>query len=108
MKWFNLTQDEKQLALNRVNFCIIIYDIVSNKRRAQLSKLLEGYGVRVQKSCFEVKLEDAEYRSLMDDLHNFYNPEEMDNICVYKTKQTEFIRLSAYTEEPDNQWVYFF
>lgn len=31
---------------------LIIYDIIDNKRRLTLSKLLCGYGIRVQKSSF--------------------------------------------------------
>ncbi len=35
---------------------LIIYDIIDNKRRNRMAKFLEGYGVRVQKSAFEVQL----------------------------------------------------
>lgn len=47
------TPDEKKS--NEV-FALIIYDIMDNKRRSQLVKYLQGYGFRVQKSCFEVIL----------------------------------------------------
>ena len=30
---------------------LIIYDIIDNKRRSKMVKLLESYGVRVQKSA---------------------------------------------------------
>ena len=35
---------------------LVIYDIIDNKRRNRMAKFLEGYGVRIQKSAFEVKL----------------------------------------------------
>ena len=35
---------------------LVIYDIIDNKRRNRMAKFLEGYGVRVQKSAFEVQL----------------------------------------------------
>ena len=54
--YFNLSEEEREFAKQKTMFCLIIYDIRSNKRRLKLSKLLEGYGVRVQKSCFEVDL----------------------------------------------------
>ena len=37
---------------------IIIYDISDNKRRAKLSKYLQGFGFRVQRSAFEAILEE--------------------------------------------------
>jgi len=33
---------------------LLIYDIVDNKRRSRMVKCVERYGVRVQKSAFEV------------------------------------------------------
>ncbi|HHP7244558.1 MAG TPA: CRISPR-associated endonuclease Cas2, partial [Elainellaceae cyanobacterium] len=32
---------------------LVVYDIANNRRRQKLSKLLEGYGRRVQESVFE-------------------------------------------------------
>ena len=54
--YFNLSAEEKEFAKKKSFFCIIIYDIVSNKRRLKLAKLLEGFGIRVQRSCFEIDL----------------------------------------------------
>ena len=33
---------------------LIIYDISDNKHRLEISKLLEGYGTRIQKSALKV------------------------------------------------------
>ena len=44
--------DEDELSDDRV-FVLIIYDIISNKSRNKFSKLLLGYGFRIQKSAFE-------------------------------------------------------
>lgn len=107
MKWFNLNDEEKLYARNRVNCCVVIYDIPNDKRRLKLSKLLEGYGVRVQKSCFEVKLEDAEYKQLLEDLYQFYSASDSDNICVYRSKGTEPIRLNATPIVAEEQSLYF-
>ena len=43
---------------------IIIYDIISNKRRTQLSKLLSAFGFRIQKSAFECLLTREKYKFL--------------------------------------------
>jgi CRISPR-associated protein Cas2 len=37
-------------------FAIISYDVVSDKRRTRVHKLLKGYGTRVQYSVFECDL----------------------------------------------------
>jgi len=55
---FNL-QDDKRIYL------LIIYDILSNRKRIKLAKLLEGYGERVQLSAFELLVEADEYRELL-------------------------------------------
>ena len=49
-------------------FALIIYDIVDNKRRSQLVKYLQGYGFRVQKSCFEVILNKSVFKKLKMEL----------------------------------------
>lgn len=36
---------------------VIAYDIPSNKRRRKFAKVLEGYGIRLQKSVFECRLQ---------------------------------------------------
>lgn len=39
---------------------VVVYDIADDKRRLKLSKLLEGYGRRVQESVFECFIELTE------------------------------------------------
>lgn len=55
--FYNLDEEAKNFAQKKTVFCLVIYDIISNKRRLKLSKLLEGYGMRVQRSCFEIDVE---------------------------------------------------
>ena len=56
---------------------------MSHKRRLKLSKLLEGYGVRVQCSCFELALDKLDFDCLVRELRAFYQAEEGDNIIIY-------------------------
>src|ERR1043166_7381999 len=35
---------------------VVVYDITDNKERGRISKLLKGYGFRIQKSVFECRL----------------------------------------------------
>lgn len=44
-------------------FVLIIYDIVDNRKRVKLAKLLSGYGKRVQKSAFEAMLTTQRYNN---------------------------------------------
>jgi CRISPR-associated protein Cas2 len=42
--------------VNRSSKFIVVYDVADDKERKRLSKILEGYGFRVQKSAFECVL----------------------------------------------------
>ena len=57
-------EDDKQ-------FVLIIYDIVDNKKRIKFSKMLEGYGKRVQKSAFEAMLSSKSYNKLMEEIPKY-------------------------------------
>jgi len=43
---------------------IIAYDIQSNKKRKKLSDLLDGYGVRVNYSVYEIELNQTKLKKL--------------------------------------------
>lgn len=63
-------------------FVLIIYDIIDNKRRLKLSKLLLGYGFRIQKSAFEAVVTKKKYKELLQHLPKYTT--EQDSIRVYK------------------------
>ena len=63
-------------------FVLIIYDIISNKKRLKLAKYLQGYGFRIQKSAFEAMLRKDIYRNMLKGLKAFASEE--DSIRVYK------------------------
>jgi CRISPR-associated protein Cas2 len=68
---------------NRTYFVVVIYDVVDNKSRTQLSKTLLGYGVRVQRSAFECHLTQRKYESMISDALRFID-ESQDLLRVYK------------------------
>lgn len=72
---------EDDIHYDRV-FVLIIYDIISNKRRNKLSKFLLGYGFRIQKSAFEARIPQKKYRELLERLPAYVSDE--DSIRVYK------------------------
>ena len=63
-------------------FVLIIYDIVDNKRRLKLSKYLQGYGFRVQKSAFEARISKRKYQKLLREIQRYIG--ELDSVKVYK------------------------
>ena len=65
---------------------IVVYDITCDKRRNKISKLLKGYGRRVQYSVFECVLSIAKYRELQQKLESKLNLAE-DNVRFYPLSQ---------------------
>jgi len=63
------------------SYYLIIYDVVDDKRRRKISKILEGYGVRVQYSAFEMWLTNRKYKELLSKIEYFTKAE--DNIRIY-------------------------
>ncbi len=55
---------------------VISYDIVDDKRRRQLARALEGWGVRVQYSVFECALTPGEREHLSRQLQEYIDSEE--------------------------------
>ncbi|AFZ61064.1 CRISPR-associated endonuclease Cas2 [Anabaena cylindrica FACHB-243] len=69
-------------------FYLVCYDIVSDTRRNKVAKLLEAYGLRVQKSVFECVLDENQYTSLSKYLTRLVNKGE---------DQVRFYPMSAHT-----------
>lgn len=63
-------------------FVFIIYDVVDNRKRIRLSKLLLGYGFRIQKSAYEAVITKKKYIELLERLPAFAGNE--DSIRIYK------------------------
>ncbi len=65
-------------------FYLVCYDVVNNRRRDRVSRLLAGYGLRIQKSVFECVLTPDQYELLQRRLQTqrYLNPDE-DQIRFY-------------------------
>lgn len=73
---------------------LVTYDVCTvtpeGKRRLRhVAKLCEGYGLRVQKSVFEIVCTDAELLTLIDDIHRLIENTE-DSIRIYKVPTGSF------------------
>lgn len=84
---------------------VIAYDIPEDKRRGKISKLLQGYGVRVQKSVFEADLDERGYNDLRKRLKRWIVETE-DSVRFYRLcadcrGQVETIGQLGVMIEPD-------
>lgn len=70
---------------------LIIYDISDNKNRAKMVKLLERYGIRVQRSAFEAKLRKRPYQKLRKKAQ-YYIDEETDSLRFYCIEHPETVK----------------
>lgn len=69
-------------------FYLIAYDIVNDCRRNKVAHLLEGYGMRVQKSVFECVLTQKQREMVDRKLQQYINADE---------DQVRFYPMSAHT-----------
>ena len=74
--------DTEQTVSEKKVFVLVIYDIIENKKRVKLAKLLLGYGFRIQKSAFEAELSEKKYEKLLEELRQF--EDEEDSIRIYR------------------------
>ena len=63
-------------------FVVVSYDIVDDRRRNRLAKVLGDYGHRVQKSVFECDLDDPLFLKMKRTLETLIDREE-DSIRYY-------------------------
>ena len=65
-----------------VMFICVSYDIVDDRRRTKLAKILTDYGHRVQKSVFECDLDDRRFLKMKREIEKLLNREE-DSVRYY-------------------------
>ena len=79
------------------NVIIVAYDISNNKVRAQFSKFLEKYGVRVQFSVFEIqnskRIMDIVKNGIEDRFKNKF--EQSDSIYIFTANHKNTIRYGS-------------
>lgn len=70
-------------------YYIISYDIANNKRRFEVSKILEEYGLRTQLSVFECELDKSLLQKLLVSLSNSIDKHEDSLLCYSLCKSCE-------------------
>ncbi len=86
-------------------FIIVSYDIVDDRRRTKLAKVLLDYGERVQKSVFECRLDDRLFLKMKKDIETLIDQEE-DSVryyflCGRCVREVEVSGLGGFREEDE-------
>ncbi len=76
-------------------FTIISYDVVEDKRRTRVAKLLEGYGKRVQYSVFECDLSQQELLVVGRELRGLIDL-NTDSVRCYRLDEAAVQRIAIY------------
>lgn len=90
------TEEEYHHTNNKL-FVLIIYDIIENKRRTRFSKFLEGYGFRIQKSCFEAVLLRRIYNELLEEIPKYVS--EGDSIRIYRLRGENVVTVFGENDD---------
>lgn len=74
---------------------LIAYDIANKKRLRKVARLMEEYGVRVQKSVFECRLQPAQVDKLIERVKPKLKPRE-DRIHLYRICEACQARFAGF------------
>ena len=83
-------------------FYLVCYDIVDTNRRNRVSKLLQGYGLRVQKSVFECVLTEAQSDLINRKLIKYIDPNE-DQVRFYPMTAHTRRKVMTFGMQPERQ-----
>lgn len=88
---FDTNENEEKTSRNTKYYVLVIYDIVDNKKRTKLAKIMKSFGFRVQKSAFEARLTESKYAKMLSKLYPIV--ESDDSIRVYKLRGTGVVTV---------------
>lgn len=84
VKQLLISKDQEMITMKREMFIVIAYDIVSNKRRNNVVKMLKDYGgQRMNYSVFECRIETAQFKKLRQSLLDLIQ-EKKDRVLIYE------------------------
>lgn len=89
---------------------IVAYDIADDKRLSRIAKVMLDYGVRVQKSIFEVAVTQPVFRELKDRVEKIIVAEE-DGVKYYPLCERcagtiEIIGQGNFTDPDGEYYIY--
>jgi len=68
--------------MNNKLYIVVCYDIIDDRKRAKVAKVMQSYGVRVQKSVFDCRITYHQYMKMRRQLEKVIDFEE-DSIRYY-------------------------
>lgn len=74
-------------------FTIVSYDLVDDKRRTKVLKLMKGYGTHVQYSVFECDLDARQFAKLQGELRERID-RNTDSVRCYRIDQIGVQRIN--------------
>ena len=88
-------------------YWLVCYDVSLPKRLRKVARVMQNYGLRVQKSVFECWLNDAQLQNLRRELAKIIDEQE-DSVRFYSLCETCRKRTTAKTKTPlrNNQSYY--
>lgn len=69
-----------------MNNVIVFYDISNTKQRNKLVKILESFGIRIQKSVFECFINNSKYKELLKLIEKLKYDEKNDSIVLIELR----------------------
>ena len=89
---------------------IVAYDIASPKRIARIAKIIKDYGVRVQKSIFEVTVSDFLFAEMKERIEEVIVPDN-DGVKYYPVCEkcagtVEIVGQGHYTDPDEEYYIY--
>lgn len=97
------------MPMSNQSFYLVCYDIVKDSRRNRVSKLLEAYGCRIQKSVFEILVDKVQYKKLKYRLERMLNLEEDQlrfySIPEYSRRKTVILGIQPNFSIDDSTFI---
>jgi len=70
---------------------VIAYDITDDKRLQRVAKYMEKFGIRTQKSVFELDIPFSEGKKIVDGMVKIIDPKE-DKVFLFQIKGKEDVQ----------------
>ncbi len=74
---------------------VVSYDVIDNKKRTKLAKKLCDFGIRVQYSVFECRLNKSQLKEMRKESLKFID-EEKDSLRIYKICSDCVQKIESY------------
>lgn len=91
----------KELYPNNRYRVLVIYDVSESKNRYRISKILESYGIRIQRSAFECLLTKTQIKTMTEKLKKYIDIAS-DRLDIYRFSEQTHSESFGYKPELAN------